>query len=52
MKADASQEQASARNVDYADHKGSTMISIPVLLRISVFVGIHAGMLLGLFAFF
>jgi len=52
MKADASQEQASARNVDHADDKGPAMISTPVLLRISVFVGVHAGMLLGLFAFF
>jgi hypothetical protein len=34
-----------------ADHKGSTMISISVLVRISVFLGIHAGMLLGLLAF-
>jgi hypothetical protein len=41
-----------ARGVVNADHKGLTMISAPVLLRISVFVGIHAGMLLGLFAFF
>ena len=31
--------------------KGLTMLSSDVLLRISVFVGIHAGMLLGLFAF-
>ena len=52
MKADAFQEQASARDVVYADHEGFTMISTPVLFRISVFVGIHAGMLLGLFAFF
>jgi hypothetical protein len=41
-----------ARRLFKEDHKGLTMISTPVLLRISVFVGIHAGMLLGLFAFF
>jgi hypothetical protein len=35
-----------------ADHKGLlTMISPPVLLRIGVFLGLHAGILLGLLAF-